>query len=155
MPMGETTTASPPPRATRRNTAQHFQESSCCCAPPAAACLFARSLHPRPSPGTFLGPNGTHQGPLFYAFLAPPAPQPQSASLLPCVARRHRRALISDPCVSVCIGGSILFVTDLEITKRTQSPLRASVSPCFHSRSEEHTSELQSQSNLVCCLLLE
>src|SRR5688572_32041684 len=26
---------------------------------------------------------------------------------------------------------------------------------CFHHRSEEHTSELQSQSNLVCRLLLE
>src|SRR5688572_31032505 len=27
--------------------------------------------------------------------------------------------------------------------------------PCAHGRSEEHTSELQSQSNLVCRLLLE
>src|SRR2546430_13247493 len=27
--------------------------------------------------------------------------------------------------------------------------------PCLYSRSEEHTSELQSQSNLVCRLLLE
>src|SRR2546430_11732728 len=31
----------------------------------------------------------------------------------------------------------------------------ASFAPYFHPRSEEHTSELQSQSNLVCRLLLE
>src|SRR5688572_32583086 len=29
------------------------------------------------------------------------------------------------------------------------------LTPCQHARSEEHTSELQSQSNLVCRLLLE
>src|SRR2546430_12201835 len=29
------------------------------------------------------------------------------------------------------------------------------IAPCNHGRSEEHTSELQSQSNLVCRLLLE
>src|SRR5256886_9290847 len=39
-----------------------------------------------------------------------------------------------------------------------QIPYRSFVAlgePCFESRSEEHTSELQSQSNLVCRLLLE
>src|SRR5688572_31582858 len=35
------------------------------------------------------------------------------------------------------------------------SEKRVSISPCFCNRSEEHTSELQSQSNLVCRLLLE
>src|SRR2546427_3610601 len=46
-------------------------------------------------------------------------------------------------------------------TKGTQSPLRAptfckhAVSGSISLRSEEHTSELQSQSNLVCRLLLE
>src|SRR5688572_31514761 len=34
-------------------------------------------------------------------------------------------------------------------------PGRPCVGACRHSRSEEHTSELQSQSNLVCRLLLE
>src|SRR2546427_7629169 len=34
-------------------------------------------------------------------------------------------------------------------------PRRRHRSPCARSRSEEHTSELQSQSNLVCRLLLE
>src|SRR6266853_2909500 len=35
------------------------------------------------------------------------------------------------------------------------APIPASVSPRCSGRSEEHTSELQSQSNLVCRLLLE
>src|SRR2546430_11371542 len=34
-------------------------------------------------------------------------------------------------------------------------PRRDGASPCTRRRSEEHTSELQSQSNLVCRLLLE
>src|SRR2546430_11132045 len=38
---------------------------------------------------------------------------------------------------------------------RPESPLRASTSSASAKRSEEHTSELQSQSNLVCRLLLE
>src|SRR5688572_32581244 len=35
------------------------------------------------------------------------------------------------------------------------APARSSSSGCLSPRSEEHTSELQSQSNLVCRLLLE
>src|SRR2546430_12255445 len=35
------------------------------------------------------------------------------------------------------------------------APLHLDLSVLFHERSEEHTSELQSQSNLVCRLLLE
>src|SRR2546430_8307525 len=35
------------------------------------------------------------------------------------------------------------------------SPVLSGGEPGFHKRSEEHTSELQSQSNLVCRLLLE
>src|SRR2546430_8125202 len=39
---------------------------------------------------------------------------------------------------------------------RCSSSLILAYTPCvFHLRSEEHTSELQSQSNLVCRLLLE
>src|SRR2546430_12991401 len=47
-------------------------------------------------------------------------------------------------------------------TRESREPLRSTVAPaCFSAgeskpeRSEEHTSELQSQSNLVCRLLLE
>src|SRR2546430_6541392 len=36
-----------------------------------------------------------------------------------------------------------------------QRPPRRRIEPLFGDRSEEHTSELQSQSNLVCRLLLE
>src|SRR2546427_3967711 len=40
--------------------------------------------------------------------------------------------------------------------RRAGQPLRnAFATHCIHKRSEEHTSELQSQSNLVCRLLLE
>src|SRR2546430_5928634 len=39
--------------------------------------------------------------------------------------------------------------------RRRLSALRARSAPLPRSRSEEHTSELQSQSNLVCRLLLE
>src|SRR2546430_10264302 len=39
--------------------------------------------------------------------------------------------------------------------KATVSAGRSSISQCPDPRSEEHTSELQSQSNLVCRLLLE
>src|SRR5438270_7404244 len=38
---------------------------------------------------------------------------------------------------------------------KTSSPLRRGGAPGPSARSEEHTSELQSQSNLVCRLLLE
>src|SRR2546430_8675916 len=47
----------------------------------------------------------------------------------------------------------------LERLKKRFGPERMDERQCFHSlqflRSEEHTSELQSQSNLVCRLLLE
>src|SRR2546430_12246633 len=42
-----------------------------------------------------------------------------------------------------------------ETPRRTGWPLRAAVPTGTANRSEEHTSELQSQSNLVCRLLLE
>src|SRR5437588_3082097 len=38
---------------------------------------------------------------------------------------------------------------------RTMSPMWWPVKNCSHTRSEEHTSELQSHSDLVCRLLLE
>ena len=74
----------------------------------------------------------THPGPLFYEFLAPPAPQPQQEPLLPRAARRHGRARTSGPCVSVCICGSILpFVPLRGFTKRTHRPT-PSAPPCLY-----------------------
>src|SRR5688572_32303644 len=50
--------------------------------------------------------------------------------------------------LAMTVAGSQLHFTDREVSMSST----ASVSP---ERSEEHTSELQSQSNLVCRLLLE
>src|SRR2546430_7444941 len=52
---------------------------------------------------------------------------------------------------STCSSGNC-FITSLE---RESQPNVAPTLPVVFSRSEEHTSELQSQSNLVCRLLLE
>src|SRR2546427_7895620 len=55
--------------------------------------------------------------------------------------------------VAVLVGSTIgggIFRTPAVIAERVPAPL-----PMFSVRSEEHTSELQSQSNLVCRLLLE
>src|SRR5438270_9970170 len=48
-------------------------------------------------------------------------------------------------------------IRSIALSPPTQTPRHRSVSPatCPGTRSEEHTSELQSQSNLVCRLLLE
>src|SRR2546427_11017632 len=44
----------------------------------------------------------------------------------------------------------------VDVRRGARRPVRAAVlAPVPHGRSEEHTSELQSQSNLVCRLLLE
>src|SRR2546427_4562742 len=54
--------------------------------------------------------------------------------------------VVPDGCVDiVCKGGQLLAV----------GPDRVAARPTLVPRSEEHTSELQSQSNLVCRLLLE
>src|SRR2546430_13556787 len=60
---------------------------------------------------------------------------------------------------------SLLAIGELIADKMPKTPSRTSLVPllarilmgglCGASRSEEHTSELQSQSNLVCRLLLE
>src|SRR5688572_31543176 len=57
-------------------------------------------------------------------------------------------ALIGSPVVGT--GGNILLPTG-NLTTNTTFNILATIG----SRSEEHTSELQSQSNLVCRLLLE
>src|SRR6266853_5207523 len=55
------------------------------------------------------------------------------------------------PIASCCRPASV--PASGETTSRTRPPIRRNVSS--QARSEEHTSELQSQSNLVCRLLLE
>src|SRR2546427_13307556 len=55
-----------------------------------------------------------------------------------------------------CAGSVSCSLTPRSPRARLPPPLRAAApSRCGSPRSEEHTSELQSQSNLVCRLLLE
>src|SRR5256886_13650234 len=65
------------------------------------------------------------------------------------VMREGLARLIGDEC-DLVVAGSAASGTELR-TLMTQQPPRVLVMD----RSEEHTSELQSQSNLVCRLLLE
>src|SRR5688572_31646837 len=51
--------------------------------------------------------------------------------------------------------GIRLSGTDLDISVSTTAPAQVDQEGAITLRSEEHTSELQSQSNLVCRLLLE
>src|SRR5688572_31202841 len=57
---------------------------------------------------------------------------------------RHRR----DVAVAIRHGAG-------RVRQRARSPLESAAAALSFARSEEHTSELQSQSNLVCRLLLE
>src|SRR2546430_13736762 len=52
-------------------------------------------------------------------------------------------------------GESITFRVDTTASLDPEALVRPPVLRCVNDRSEEHTSELQSQSNLVCRLLLE
>src|SRR2546430_7254413 len=67
------------------------------------------------------------------------------------------RSLARDPALSrrrLALGGS---VADGAVRRRPRTPAQRYLRACRarRRRSEEHTSELQSQSNLVCRLLLE
>src|SRR5687768_15626147 len=84
---------------------------------------------PMVSAGPLRDPSGTHPGLLFYAFLAPPAPQPPREQTLPRVGRRQRKARISDPCVSVCIRGFNRFALPTDFAKRRHRRARIS-DPC-------------------------
>src|SRR5438270_7664986 len=66
-------------------------------------------------------------------------------------------ALVTDMS-GVCSAGDTLQITCHPTKQARMKTVKWSVSPALHTplmRSEEHTSELQSQSNLVCRLLLE
>src|SRR2546427_6899362 len=53
------------------------------------------------------------------------------------------------------LGARVTGPGDLLTTVEQVDPIYVNFSPSDEDRSEEHTSELQSQSNLVCRLLLE
>src|SRR2546430_5762802 len=68
--------------------------------------------------------------------------------------------MIRRPPRSTLFPYTTLFRSDLEMGLFTKSEYlesfrKGGLSPHYDPRSEEHTSELQSQSNLVCRLLLE
>src|SRR2546430_17648618 len=64
----------------------------------------------------------------------------------------NRSARLVAPAISAIVR---LEVLDAKIVPWPQSASSSLKSAFFSARSEEHTSELQSQSNLVCRLLLE
>src|SRR3989475_6522072 len=69
---------------------------------------------------------------------------------LPIVPRRLR-----GPSRPVTMRGKSVWMSPLTVLARTSVERPAGRSSVIPPRSEEHTSELQSQSNLVCRLLLE
>src|SRR2546430_4460926 len=106
---------------------------------------------------------------LFFFFLMDPAPPeisplplhaalPISARVRIHLARRRRRLLHSGTANSSCASRSAsaipstTVIRPFSMVKRNTSDSRPRGAT---TRSEEHTSELQSQSNLVCRLLLE
>src|SRR5690606_40333262 len=64
---------------------------------------------------------------------------------------------VSTPIVTETLSGVTFTVAvpDVETTEWTACPISCSQTSAPVSRSEEHTSELQSRENLVCRLLLE
>src|SRR2546430_15125688 len=73
--------------------------------------------------------------------------RPPRSTLFP--TRRSSDLLCCQAVRTQCLVDSQQLVVD-----RRRSPIRMNLKP-VGKRSEEHTSELQSQSNLVCRLLLE
>src|SRR2546430_8447682 len=63
--------------------------------------------------------------------------------------------MIRRPPRSTLFPYTTLFRSGLQVSQRLQARRGGRVRHPHHARSEEHTSELQSQSNLVCRLLLE
>src|SRR2546430_15487454 len=55
----------------------------------------------------------------------------------------------------ICVSRAVCFFFPWRVTSLTVLRLTARSASSIEARSEEHTSELQSQSNLVCRLLLE
>src|SRR2546430_9399384 len=79
---------------------------------------------------------------------------PRPAYLAPETARRGGGRCWGDEEVANRIPGALIQSADEELHPACHSGARG-IGGGRRSRSEEHTSELQSQSNLVCRLLLE
>src|SRR5688572_20739154 len=84
---------------------------------------------------------------LLHAFLPSPAVLHTHADAILAITNTKGR----EETVRACFGGSVITVP----YRRPGFRLSRDVGDAFDKRSEEHTSELQSQSNLVCRLLLE
>src|SRR2546430_13171404 len=104
----------------------------------------------------------------FFKDTAPPrnlpfSPPRRSSDLGPAPPKATRASpLGSIPRVTVSSSTALAWLcaesSRMPAAARSRSSPRSSAmrsTPCFDRRSEEHTSELQSQSNLVCSLLLE
>src|SRR2546430_12063950 len=79
--------------------------------------------------------------------------RPPRSTLFP-YTTLFRSVVIAGTCVSACTMVLGLVPTD-RICATSNAVLGFHAAWMFDNRSEEHTSELQSQSNLVCRLLLE
>src|SRR2546427_691767 len=95
--------------------------------------------------------------------LGPPAARPARKGSTSIMGTTHRSWKISTPVASRPCGASISplsvspFKTSAVLDRATRKPSSKAICQEVPDalRSEEHTSELQSQSNLVCRLLLE
>src|SRR2546430_10647636 len=85
--------------------------------------------------------------------VAPPAPAPASAAAIgPATTSPNPGIAIAVPTAAIAASTA---PTVPPIAPPRPNPSAACERVCTANRSEEHTSELQSQSNLVCRLLLE
>src|SRR5688572_31721558 len=84
-------------------------------------------------------------------------PRPPSSTLFPYTTLFRSQILPAGMCQRLRRGGTRLLVMVLAVDDHRVAVARVVVHlfPDVEDRSEEHTSELQSQSNLVCRLLLE
>src|SRR2546430_2885577 len=83
----------------------------------------------------------------------PPLPPTMTSAAMPDAAECAADPIVADRLIRCDGWGAV----GLQAVKSSATGARRSNDrvPCIKTRSEEHTSELQSQSNLVCRLLLE
>src|SRR2546430_10197091 len=94
----------------------------------------------------------TESGPVcFFFFLM--IRRPPRSTLFP-YTTLFRSPLVNPP-QEIWVGADVGGAGAIQITRLGLRPAGVEWSPDGSTRSEEHTSELQSQSNLVCRLLLE
>src|SRR5262249_59043475 len=90
----------------------------------------------------------------------PSSPTRPSSDLFLGFLRGHGCLLSNPPCLIEVWRGQFLdleapFFDGLRLSDTSEGRVTATLSPKTRFRSEEHTSELQSLTNLVCRLLLE